>query len=184
MIIDYDVWCKLAVICRLHNLWSPFQIPFCSAPSNVFSFREHASYYLRTIRRFHGMARKCHIEASRITYFLWTHLWIFHNSKICDFMFKCWILLRPMLGVRTVVCTWQFRTFTGSIKPSLQYFQCCCFGLTLVILMFFFFCDVGLSLGILFFAILELIQYINLPLDRKLYKQYLTSKHYKISLLI
>jgi hypothetical protein len=46
---------------------------------------------------FHGMARKCHIEGSMITA-VWTHLWMFLNSKFYYFTFKCWILLKPVLG--------------------------------------------------------------------------------------
>jgi hypothetical protein len=43
-------------------------------------------------------------------------------------------------GAWTVTCTFQYRLWTGSIKPSLQHFQ---------------FCSVGLSLGILFFSTLK-----------------------------
>jgi hypothetical protein len=46
---------------------------------------------------FHGMARKCHIEGSMITA-VWTHLRMFLNSKFYYFMFKCCILLKPVLG--------------------------------------------------------------------------------------
>jgi hypothetical protein len=42
-------------------------------------------------------------------------------------------------GTWTRTCTFQYRPWTGSIKPSLQHFK---------------FCRVGLSLGILFFSIL------------------------------
>jgi hypothetical protein len=40
---------------------------------------------------FHGMALMCHIEGSMI------HLRMFLNSKFYHFMFKCWILLKPVL---------------------------------------------------------------------------------------
>jgi hypothetical protein len=46
--LSFDV---LSLIRRLHNLWSPFKIPFYLVPPIVFSFRAHAFYYLRTIRR-------------------------------------------------------------------------------------------------------------------------------------
>jgi hypothetical protein len=42
----------ISVICRLHNLWSSFKIPFYSVPLIVFSFRTHAFVYLWTICRF------------------------------------------------------------------------------------------------------------------------------------
>jgi hypothetical protein len=47
--LSFDV---LSVIRRLHNLWSPFKIPFYLVPPIVFSFRAHAFYNLGTIRRF------------------------------------------------------------------------------------------------------------------------------------
>jgi hypothetical protein len=40
----------LSVICRLHNLWSPFKISLSLGPPIVFSFRAHT--FLRTICRF------------------------------------------------------------------------------------------------------------------------------------
>jgi hypothetical protein len=43
------------------------------------------------------MARKCHIEGSMITA-VWTHLRMFLNFKFYYFRFKCWILLKPVLG--------------------------------------------------------------------------------------
>ena len=46
---------------------------------------------------FHGMALPCHIEGSMITA-VWTHLRMFLNSKFYYFTFKCWILLKPVLG--------------------------------------------------------------------------------------
>jgi hypothetical protein len=46
---------------------------------------------------FHGMARKCLIEGSMVTA-VWTHLRLFLNSKFYYIMFKCWILLKPVLG--------------------------------------------------------------------------------------
>jgi hypothetical protein len=45
-------------------------------------------------------------------------------------------------GALTLVCSWQYSPWTGSIKPSLQHLQ---------------FCQVGLSLGILIFPILFII---------------------------
>jgi hypothetical protein len=42
----------LSVICRLHNLRSPFKNPFYLSPPIVFSFSAHAVFYLGTIRRF------------------------------------------------------------------------------------------------------------------------------------
>jgi hypothetical protein len=51
-------------------------------------------------------------------------------------MFKCWILLKPVLAAWTVVCTCQYRPWTGSIKLSLQHFQFCRFGLSLGIHIF------------------------------------------------
>jgi hypothetical protein len=44
------------------------------------------------------MALLCHIEGSMITA-VWTHLWMFLNSKFHHFRVKWWILLKPVLGV-------------------------------------------------------------------------------------
>jgi hypothetical protein len=46
----------------------------------------------------HCMAWRCHIEGSMIT--IWTHLQMFLNSKFYHFMFKYWILLKPVLKGR------------------------------------------------------------------------------------
>jgi hypothetical protein len=81
------------VICRLHNLWSPFKIPFYLLPS----LGQTLFITLGPYAAFHGMARKCHIEGSMITA-VWTHLRTFLNLKFYYFMFKCWILLKPVLG--------------------------------------------------------------------------------------
>jgi hypothetical protein len=98
-----------------------------------------AFYYLRTIRRFSWNGTE--VSHWRFNdYRRIKHLQMFQNSKFWHFMFKCLFLLRPVLGVWTVICTWQYRPWTGSIKPSLHYFQ---------------FCRVGLSLGILICSILS-----------------------------
>jgi hypothetical protein len=47
--LSFDV---LSVICRLHNLSSPFKIPFYLVPPIVFSFMAHTFFYLGTIFRF------------------------------------------------------------------------------------------------------------------------------------
>jgi hypothetical protein len=92
--LPFDV---LSVICRLHNLWSPFKIPFYLVPPIVFSSRAHAINYLGTIRRFSWNGT----EVSR---------WRFHDNrhmntsadvskfKIVLVHVKCWILLKPVLG--------------------------------------------------------------------------------------
>jgi hypothetical protein len=79
-----------------------------------------------------------HIEGSMINA-VWTHLRMFINSKFYHFMFKCWILLKPVLRGVDGICTLQYRPWTGSIKPSLQHFQ---------------FCGVGLSLGVQYLSTL------------------------------
>jgi hypothetical protein len=89
---------------------------------------------------FHGMALTCHIKGSMITA-IWTHLRMFQNSKLYQFMLNVEFCLSRCQGAWTVVCTWQYRPWTGSIKPSLQHFQ---------------FCRVGLSLGILIVSIRRL----------------------------
>jgi hypothetical protein len=83
------------------------------------------------------MARKCHIEGSMITA-VWTHLRMFLNSKFYCFTFKCWILLKLVLGGVDGNLQFYHRPWTGSIKPSLHHFQ---------------FCRIGLSLGILYLSI-------------------------------
>jgi hypothetical protein len=42
----------ISVICRLHNLWSPFKVPFYLVPPIVFSLRVHTLFNFGTIRRF------------------------------------------------------------------------------------------------------------------------------------
>jgi hypothetical protein len=132
--LSFDV---LSVICRLHNLWPPFKIPFYLVPPIVFSFRALACFYLGTICRFSWNG----------TYV--SH-WRFHNNrhmntsadvskfKIVPVHVKCWILLKPVLGAWTVVCTWQYRPWTGLVKPSLQHFQLFRVRLSLRILIFSF----------------------------------------------
>ena len=58
------------------------------------------------------------------------------------------ILLKPVLGAWTVACTLHYLPWTGSIKPSLQHLQFCCFGL---------------SLGFLFSCILTNVLELTLP---------------------
>jgi hypothetical protein len=89
---------------------------------------------------FHGMALKCHIEGSMVTA-IWIHLRVFQNSKLYQFIVNVEFCLSRCKGTWTVVCTWQYRPWTG----SMQHFQ---------------FYRVRLSLGILislyFFATLAL----------------------------
>jgi hypothetical protein len=92
--LSFDV---MSVICRLHNLRSPFKIPFYSVPPIVFSFRAHTFLYLGTIPRFSLNETTVSHWGSMITA-VWTHLRMFLNSKFTIFVFKCWILLKPVLG--------------------------------------------------------------------------------------
>jgi hypothetical protein len=65
-----DMWPAfdvISVIRRLHNLRSPFKIPFYLVPPIVFSFRAHAFFTWGPDAAFHGMALTCHIEGSMIT---------------------------------------------------------------------------------------------------------------------
>jgi hypothetical protein len=80
--LSFDV---KSVICRLHNLRSPFKISFYLVPPIVFSFMAHAFCYLGPYAAFHEMALTCHIEGSMITA-IWTHLRMFQNSKFYQFM--------------------------------------------------------------------------------------------------
>jgi hypothetical protein len=85
------------VICRLHNLWSPFKIPFYLVPPIVFSFKAHAFFYLGTICRFSW-------NGTNVSH------WRFHENRhmntsadvskfeIVPVHFKCWILLKPVIG--------------------------------------------------------------------------------------
>jgi hypothetical protein len=63
----------------------------------LFSFRAHAFFNLGPYAAFQGMTLTCHIDGSMITA-ISTHLRVFLNFTI--FMFKCWILLKPVLGGR------------------------------------------------------------------------------------
>jgi hypothetical protein len=73
--VSFDV---LSVIRRLHNLWSPFKIPFYSVPPIVFWFRANAFFTWGPYSYFHEIALTCHIEGSMITA-IWTHLRMFQN---------------------------------------------------------------------------------------------------------
>jgi hypothetical protein len=71
---------------------------------------------------FHGMAIASHIESSMITA-VWTHLRIFLNSKFYHFVFKCWILLKSVLGAWAESCTWKYRPWTGSWNRACNIFN-------------------------------------------------------------
>jgi hypothetical protein len=70
----------LSVICRLHNLRSPFKISFYLVPPIVFLLRATHSFTWEPYAAFHGMARKCHMITA-----VWTHLRVFLNSKFPNF---------------------------------------------------------------------------------------------------
>jgi hypothetical protein len=86
------------------------------------------------------MSLKCHIEGSRIIA-VWNRLRMFRNSKFYQFMFKCWILLKPMLGGvdGSLHLTVSFKNRLNQTEPA-----------TFSILPF------GLSLGILILSVLKL----------------------------
>jgi hypothetical protein len=71
-----------SVICRLHNLRSPFKIPFYLVSrlghTHFFTWGPYAAF-------FNGMALAYHIEGSMITA-IWTLLRMFQNSKFYQFM--------------------------------------------------------------------------------------------------
>jgi hypothetical protein len=81
------------------------------------------------------MALTCHIEGSMITA-IWTHLRMFQNSKLYQFMVNVEFCIKPVLGGVGGSLHCQYRSWTGSIKPSLQRFQFCCVGLSLKIVIF------------------------------------------------
>jgi hypothetical protein len=124
------------MICWLHNLWSPFKIPFYLVSPIVFLFRAHAFFYLGTICRFSW-------NGTCVSH------WRFHDnrhvntsvdvSKLYQFMLNVEFCLSRCSGAWTVVCTWQYRPWTGAIKPILQQFQFCRVGLSVGILIFSFF---------------------------------------------
>jgi hypothetical protein len=125
--LSFDV---LSVICRLHNLWSPFNIPFYLVPPIVFSFRAKALFYLGTVRRFSW-------NGTTVSH------WRFHDNrrmntstdvskfKISPFFLNVESCLSRCYGALTVTCTFQYCPWTGSIKPTLQHFQFCCVGISL-----------------------------------------------------
>jgi hypothetical protein len=114
---------SLYVTCKLHNNRSPIKksILFSSRLGHTHSFTRGP------YAAFHGMALTCLIEGIMITA-VWTYLRMFLNSNIIITLFICWILLRPVLRAWTVTFTFQYRPWAGSIKPNLQYFQCCLKG--------------------------------------------------------
>jgi hypothetical protein len=73
--LSFDV---LSVICKLHNLWSPFKIPFYLVLPIVYSFRAHAFFTWRPYAAFYEIALTCHIEGS-MQIAIWTYLRIFQN---------------------------------------------------------------------------------------------------------
>jgi hypothetical protein len=87
----------LSVICRLHNLWSPFKSPFYLVPTIVFSFRAPAFLLWDHMPLF----MEWHL---RVT--LKVPWWPPYSTsaevlkfKIVPIHVKCWILLKPVLGV-------------------------------------------------------------------------------------
>jgi hypothetical protein len=81
--LSFDVF---SVICRLHNLWSPFKISFNLVPPIVFLFRAHAFLLWDHMPLFMECAAlTCLIEGSMITA-IWTHLRMFQNSKLYQLM--------------------------------------------------------------------------------------------------
>ena len=95
----------------------------------VFSFMAHAFFYIgghictALVMEWH----LCHIEDSLITT-VWTHSRINYNSKFTITIFKCWILLKPVLeGVDGT------QAQSNRVCNILQF---CCFGLSLGVLFF------------------------------------------------
>jgi hypothetical protein len=62
--LSFDV---ISVIRRLHNLRSPFKIPFYLVPPIVFLLRAHAFFTREPYAAFHGKALTCYIEGSMIS---------------------------------------------------------------------------------------------------------------------
>jgi hypothetical protein len=75
----------------------------------------------------HIMAITCHIESSMI-FAIWSHMRMFQNKTNYQS-----ILLNPVLGAWAVTCTFQYRPWTGSIKPSVQYYHYLLFPFGMII---------------------------------------------------
>jgi hypothetical protein len=78
----------LSVICRPHNLRSPFQTPIHLVAPIIFSFRAHVFFYLWTIRRFSWI---------ETTVSHWRFNYNCSMNSSAD-VFKCGNLLKPVLG--------------------------------------------------------------------------------------
>jgi hypothetical protein len=112
----------LSVICRLHNLRSPFKIQFYLVPPIVFLFRAHTFFYLGTIRRFSW-------NDTTVSH------WRFHDNRrmnttadVSNFKispFLClnsgWILLKPVLWGVDGNLHFPVPSM-NRLKPNLQHF--------------------------------------------------------------
>jgi hypothetical protein len=82
----------------IHNRRSPFKIPFYLVPPIVFSFRAHAFFYLGTIRRFSWNSTTVSHCRFRNNRRMNTSTDVSKFKMSPFFVFKCWILLKPVLG--------------------------------------------------------------------------------------
>jgi hypothetical protein len=59
------------------------------------------------------------------------------SADVLPFPVRCWILLKTVQGVLTVTFTFNYQSWTGWIKPSLQYFVVLCVLLGFFISLYF-----------------------------------------------
>jgi hypothetical protein len=91
MSIKYKKWCFLWYTGFITS--DPLSKFYFIQYRPLHTLRAQTFIYLGTIRRFSWNDT----TGSMITA-VWTHLRMFLNSKFSIFVFKCWILLKPVLG--------------------------------------------------------------------------------------
>jgi hypothetical protein len=119
---DYQRWTlRVSVICRIYILRSLVKILFYSVLPIVFLFRAKPFLYLGTIRRMliwkYRMFTAICIPSFGMD----------QNNYYTVYWYKYWLAINPGLGGVGSYMNFHYCPWTGSIKPSLQYFHICCF---------------------------------------------------------
>jgi hypothetical protein len=114
-----------SVICRIYILRSPVKILFCLVPPIVFSFMSNPFFIWGPYASEHGrvLIWKYRIECSMFTAIGIQSFGMDQNCTV-DWC-KYWVALNPGLGGVGSNMRFHYRPWSGTNKPSLQYFHIC-----------------------------------------------------------